>query len=725
MSVAQERKLRANFFKFVFGEKVGYICISTESAVKGDWRNRFFQWPIEESELLTHVANSVKANKNVWFGVNLLSRKERKKNACLDDNLLWADLDECAPENITPQPQVVIESSPNRWQAIWRLDETIDPKIAEDYSRRLAYQYSNNGSDISGWDLTQLLRVPFTNNLKYPDRPQVRLIRAIEDLLPTEIFDAISQTPITEADAVEDASVPELGDTDKIIADNVIALKANRFVEQWGYEPSDTDDWSKLLWRLILTCLESGLSKEETFTLAWESSVNKYKRDSRPQRYLWRDVLKASEKITSFEIIASQAKFEMPELIPGDKYKFRDKSFIDMYADWGGVATDAPKQYHELSAFIVLSCLLAGNIKLETSYGTVVPNIWGLILGDSTLTRKSTAMRMATDIIDFIDRDILLATDGSAEGILTGLQGRPGRTSMFFRDEVVGLFDSIRKKDYLAGIPQMFTQLYDGGVVARRLRKELITVSDPVFIFYGGGIKDQFFVSVDEQFVYSGFLPRFMIVTGDTDLSKLRRIGPPTTEVVEQRQEVYKRLAEMYKEYAIVGDVEILGVQSKGPIHVNATMSPEGWELYGDISERVTESAYNSPNQGLALPTFERMNVSMLKMAMLISASRQVPSNEGEIEVKVEDLRRAAMYVQTWGNHTIEVIANVGQTVIGRVLDRALKHIREHPGISRSDVSRVMNLTKRQMQEVEETLQDRGQISVAVHGRGRAYKAVE
>lgn len=724
MSVAQERKLRANFFKFVFTDKVGYVCIATESAVKGDFKQRFFQWPVEESQLLACVANAVKTNKNVWFGINLLSRKERVKAACLDANLLWADLDDCAPENLTPQPQVVIESSPDRWQAIWRVDEDIDPKIAEDYSRRIYSQYKDNGVD-SGWALTKLLRVPFTVNLKYPDRPQVKLVRAIEPLLPTEIFDAISNTPINEQDAVEDASVPELKDAEEIIAEHVVELKEHRFVEQWGYEPAEDADWSKLLWRLILTCLEAGLNKEDTFSLAWESSVNKYKRDGRPQRYLWRDVVKAAEKITSFEIIATQARFEMPELIPGEKYKFRSQSFIDMYSEWGEKATDAPKQYHELSAFVVLSCLLAANLKLETSYGTVVPNFWGLILGDSTLTRKSTAMRMATDIIDFIDRDILLATDGSAEGILTGLQGRPGRTSMFFRDEVVGLFDSIRKKDYLAGIPQMFTQLYDGGVVARRLRKELITVTDPVFIFYGGGIKDQFFVSVDEQFVYSGFLPRFMIVTGDTDLSKLRRIGPPTAEVIGQRQDVYRRLGEMYREYAIVGDVEILGVQSKGPIHVNATMSPEGWELYGDISERVTEAAYHSPNQGLALPTFERMNVSMLKMAMLISASRQTPTDEGEIEVKVEDLRRAAMYVQSWGNYTIEVISNVGQTVLGRILERALKYIREHPGITRSQVSRVMNLSKRQMQEIEETLIDRGQISVAVHGRGRAYKAVD
>lgn len=723
MSATQERKLRAEFFRFLFAKRNGYVVIGTESSVKGDFRQRFFQWPVEESKLLTYVEASVKSNKNVWFGINLYGKKERSKNACLDANLLWADLDDCAPEELEIQPQVVIESSPSRWQAIWRVDEDIDPKIAEDYSRRIFSKYASNGVD-SGWALTKLLRVPFTKNLKYADKPIVKLIRAHEELLPTKLFDEISKTPTGGEDFELDVSLPEIEDAEKIIAKYAAALKANKFVEQWEYEPTNDDDWSKLLWRLTLTCLEAGLTKEETFSVAWQSSVNKYKRDGRPQRYLWRDILKAFERFTNFEIIALQARFEMPDLIPGDKFKFSDSSFIDDYVAWGTIATDASKQYHELSAFIVLSSLLAGNLKLETSYGTVVPNLWGLILGDSTLTRKSTAMRMATDIIDFVDRDILLATDGSAEGILTGLSGRSGRTSMFFRDEVVGLFDSIRKKDYLAGIPQMFTQLYDGGYIARRLRKELITVTDPIFIFYGGGIKDQFFVSVDEQFVYSGFLPRFLIVTGETDLSRLRRVGPPTSEVVEHRQNIYTRLSEMYKSYVIMGDVEILGVQSRGVVHVNASMSQEGWNLYGEITERITESAYKSPNQGLALPTFERMGISLLKMAMLISASRQTPSDDGEIEVKVEDLRRAASYIQIWGNYTIEVLANVGQTVIGRILEKVLNYIKTNPGVTRSQVSRVMNLTKRQMQEIEETLQDRGQLAVSIHGRGRSYQAL-
>jgi hypothetical protein len=48
----------------------------------------------------------------------------------------------------------------------------VEPEEGEDLNRRLAYAMA---ADLSGWDLTQLLRVPGTRNRKYPDAPLVEL----------------------------------------------------------------------------------------------------------------------------------------------------------------------------------------------------------------------------------------------------------------------------------------------------------------------------------------------------------------------------------------------------------------------------------------------------------------------------------------------------------------------------------------------------------------------
>jgi hypothetical protein len=48
----------------------------------------------------------------------------------------------------------------------------VGPKEGEELNRRLAYAMD---ADLSGWDLTQLLRVPGTRNRKYQDAPVIEL----------------------------------------------------------------------------------------------------------------------------------------------------------------------------------------------------------------------------------------------------------------------------------------------------------------------------------------------------------------------------------------------------------------------------------------------------------------------------------------------------------------------------------------------------------------------
>lgn len=725
MTAPEERLLRANFFQLLWGKRLGYVCIASDTTAKGDFKQRYFEWPVDEAKMLSYIESLIPRNRNIWFGINLLKTKHRKKESVLPGNLLWSDLDDCRPEDVDPRPQIAIESSPGRYQAIWLLDETLDAEIAEDYSRRIAYRYAGSGADTGCWNSDRLLRVPYTFNVKenYPERPLVKLLTALDVLAPTSIFDELSNLPISQADIELDESIPELLDSQKIIANHMSRLSGTDFKVVWGYTPNGDDDWSKMLWRLLLCCYEGGLSMQEVYSVGYDSSVNKYRRDNRPDRYLWRDVVKAQRSSVGMEIITNAANFDMPEIIPGDKYKFKDNTFIEDYVEWGKEATDAPPQYHELGAFILLSSLLSGNISLETSWGTIKPNLWGLILGESSLTRKSTAKNMVQDIIDFIDRDILLATDGSSEGILAAISGRSGRTSMFIRDEVVGLVNEMANKQYLAGIPQMFTQLYDGQFIARKLRKETITVTDPVFLFFGCGIKEQFCVAATEEFVTSGFLPRFLIVSGETELSELRRLGPPTDNLVSKREEIYKTSNDLYKSYVVTDEIEVLGQTAQLPRNISVTMSKDAWSLNGDIASRMTEAAYNSANRDLALPTFERMSASMLKMSMLLCASRQTPE-DGQIEIEVDDIRRSAMYVQNWGQHTIDVVLNLGQNANMRAIERTRKFIINNPGVPRSKTMQAMNVNKRTMQDIEETLEARGEIRVEASGRGKVYTAI-
>lgn len=718
--------LRTQFFDYLFGNAEGYLCLCTQPPNdKKLFKQHFFKWPAERENVTKFLEGSI-FRKNVWFCTSLLEKAERKKEFCLPSSLVWSDLDTCNPEIVKPAPPCVIESSPNRYQALWRTDQTLEPYVQEDYNKRIAYKYSTNGADPSGWDLTQLLRVPLTFNYKYESEgqevPEVKLLRALEVRTPVAFFSNIEQAagskPIEE---IELPNLDTLPSADTVVYKYWHNLSRTAFKTIYMHEPDAESDWSGILWRLINICMEAGMSNEEAFVVALESKCNKYARDNRPIYHLWQDILRADVGQKKLVLITRQfSTLAMPELASEDAV---EGSFIEEYKEWATVATDAIEQYHELSAAILLSSVVAGGVRIQTSYGEMVPNLWGLILGDSTLTRKTTAMRMAMDIIADVDSDILLATDGSAEGLLTGLSNRPGKTSIFYKDEVSGFVDSINRKDYLAGMPETLTQLYDvPRLYTRRLRKETITITNPVFIFFGGGIRDKVYSLLSDEYVLSGFLPRFLVVSGEADLSKIRRTGPATSNIDEKRANLVDKMKFLHNVYGgsttmNIGDQEITIAKT-----INAELTPDAWESYGEMEMKMVSAANDSQISMLALPTFERMSRSLLKLSVLLAAASS--EDVEKLVVTDKNIKQAAYYIQRWGGHTIDLLHNAGKGMVERTIDKILRTIQKHPDITRSKLMQFHHLTSREASEILQTLDDRGMIVMTKEGRGVRLRAV-
>jgi len=724
-----EQHLRAKFFDYLFGEEEGYVCIATSNRDGKQFNHSFFQWPKRKNELVSFLEQTAKS-KNVYFCVNLLSKAERKKDFCLPTHLVWGDLDYVTPDEVKPEPQVIIESSPGRYQMLWQLPQKVDPAIAEDYARRIEYAHKTDeylertGDSRGGWDLTQLLRVPFTTNFKHMSLPVVQLHRAEDDYAAISAFEKLPQ-PSLNGNTPFDAEVPDLASLPRV--DNIIykyapALKTTGFNYLYGNDPGPEDDWSKLLWRLINICYEVGMDREEAFVIAYHSKCNKYQRDNRPVRYLWREVLKAEHSQAHLvKITGDYEPISMPTLLRDDESDIT-VPFVDDYIKWGIEQTDAVQQYHELSAVVLLSSVLSENLKLDTSYGEMVPNVWGLILGDSTLTRKSTAMRMATDFLGDIDPEIVLATDGSIEGLLQGLSLRPGRASLFFKDEVSGFLHAFQKRDYLAGMPEMLTQLYDvPQFFTRRLRKETITISRPIFIFYGGGIRERTYEVLDESHVLSGFLPRFLIVSGDTDLKTLRRTGPATLVGIEKRAQLLHTLQHLYEKFHTETEITVLGQKARRSTIYEAFLTPDAWERYGDIEMLMVKTASDSYMATTALPTFERLSRSLLKISVLLAAARQgEPDRAEKVTVEPRDVVAAARLIQDWGRYSVDLLLNVGKSISERTLNRIMRSIENNPGIMRSTLMNHHHLSKQDANHIFDTLEDRGLIKKEKVGRGYA-----
>jgi hypothetical protein len=729
MAASTTAQLRYEFFKWVFEENQGYACIATAEREnpRKTFKQHFFHFPTQLDELSNRVDYYART-RHLWFCVNLFEKAERKKEFAIPMNVVWADLDTCSPEDVSPEPTLVIQSSPDRYQALWKLSQVVAPEVAEDYSRRIAYKYVTSGVDPSGWDLTQLLRVPFTINFKYMAEPLVVVLPDVDpNAISPEIFEKIEPAPSLNGDVPDDSEMPTaetLPDVEKVIYKYAQYLEKS-FHELYTIEPDLSSDWSARMYKLINLAFEAGMERDEVFAVGLTAKCNKYLRDRRPLRYLWREVLKVEalqQQITT--LAGGWEPLLMPELVEFGENTH--DTFIDRYVRWASDATDASPIFHELLGAMLLSSVLADKVRLDTSSGSLVPNLWAMILGESTLARKTTVMNMAMDIMFEVDPDAFLASDGSAEGLITALSHRSGRISIYHRDEVSGFIREINKHTYLSGMPEMLTKLYDSPRILQRiLRKEVITVNSPVFVFIAGGIRDAVYANVNEDYILSGFLPRFLVVAADEDWERYKPTGPPVIAAMAEREKLVNELLDLREQYSVNQSMRVLGqtvdiaAASDRPL-TQGILSPDAWQRFEKIERQLLETARTSYYKSLAMPVFERLSKSLLKLALLLAASRQTPEMRS-FPVEDQDIINSATFIQAWGRNSIDLMLSAGKTARFKELEKIRTMIDSHPGIGRSEIMRATRLDSEQLTQHIINLVDRGEVKRERKGRSERF----
>jgi hypothetical protein len=714
---------RKMFFRTIYGKETeGYVCLSFVTPgprpSKGGFKEEFFHWPTDEALMLRAITSRVMTH-TVYFCPHLFDEKKRQKEAATITPSAWADLDFFKPEDLLVQPTVTIESSPRRYQALWCFSEKVDPQDAQDLSKRIAYKHAEEGADRSGWDLTQLLRVPYTLNFKYDNGtgpPVVTIVEANPNRrYELTDFDEYPPTPGYVNIDIPMPDIPYLeGEAQQLLQSN--RLRQSPTIWILFNEVPTSESWSELLWKFMLMLFEAGFDREQVFKIARDAGCNKYARDNRPQEQLWKEVCRAEYRYDLNTSLLVPNPEEMTRLLSEEEIATvanAEDTFVERYIKWASSLGDAAPQYHQAGAFVALSSLLAGSVRLPTSYGTVIPNIWFMILADTTLTRKTTAMDIAMDLVTEVDDQVVMATDGSIEGLLTSLATRPNRPSVFLRDEFSGLISQMVKKDYMAGMAELLTKLYDGKLQRRILRKETVEVRDPRLIVFGGGIKDRVCGALDIEMVSSGFMPRFVFITAESDLQRVRPVGPPTIASFGQREAIQEELTDIHAMHNRIQSMQIknTAVTLEQPLTTDAVMSDEAWIRFNELEGVLLENGLKAEMPSIMTPVADRLAKSILKAALLICASRQKPDDNDTITIELLDILRAIKYGEQWYAHALDVMENVGKGTEEKRIDTIVQNIQRHPGgLPRSMLMQSYHLTARDANHLFETLEQRGLI---------------
>jgi len=126
-----------------------------------------FFWPREREKILDHLR--AHADDDVYWCPSLFEDRRRVMELAMDEHALWADLDGVNPATIDDElrPTIAWETSPGNYQALWIITggDMQGASWPGNENQRLTYYL---GADASGWDTTQLLRIPGWRNHK-PD----------------------------------------------------------------------------------------------------------------------------------------------------------------------------------------------------------------------------------------------------------------------------------------------------------------------------------------------------------------------------------------------------------------------------------------------------------------------------------------------------------------------------------------------------------------------------
>lgn len=710
---------RLGFIEWLHGGTPGFVAVGIKTATTGHWLEKSF--PSSDHDGIAERISKYTNTSNIYFCPTRLTTRQRIKDSVVFGQCLWADLDECPPEVLRVKPSIVVETSPGRYQAYWKLKRISHAIDIENYNRRIAYHHEKDGCDISGWDLTQMMRIPSTLNFKYVDTigPCKVVISELnsellydlsdfEEAYPElERFKGLSPDPLPLPENLPNKTGKELLEE----LTNTIHPRVWRL-----FKDTPLEDWSSNIWALQLMLFELSVPKEHVFVIARDAACNKFSRDGHDNLILWREVLRAEASVKrggNPKLAASNDRVVIPdrELLTEDERNSAkaDITVVDDYIAWASSVCDAPPQYHVAGAFIILTGLLSGHIRLPTSFATLVPNLWFMILAETTLTRKSTAMDLATDLITDIDGSVIMATDGTVEGILEAMTVRPNMPSMFVRDEFSGLLEAMGKKDYLSGMLEGFTKLYDGKLYKRALRKETVEVRDPIFILFAGGIRSRILSLVGHHHVMSGFLPRFCFVTAEADFNRIKPLGPPTIETSSARDALLIRFKDIKVANTPSLKSEIL-FESRYNL---ATLTPDAWRRFNEIDEVIQNIGFNSSMEDMLTPMMARLAISGLKAAVLVAASRNTLP-DANIVVEERDIIKAFSFVEQWKQHAIQVVMNAGKSPMEKNIEQIYEFIGTFgvDGVSRPNVMNKFRITAKDANNIFETLNQRGLVEV-------------
>lgn len=296
-----------NILRKIWGRnRKGYVFlpwIAAEHAAtpkrKQMWQeDQAFHWPRDRDEIIAHLYEH--AEDELYFSVQMFATPVRRASEALVTGCLYADLDEVNPASIPDfyRPTHAWQTSPGRYAAAWEMNGYRKEATEAGMENHKLTMFV--GADPSGWDTTQLLRVPGSVNnkaevIKANGKPyRGKLVWANRELHGWDKMEELPEVDIPDSVTVDRISEELLsGIRPKQVWDK-IRLKVSAPVRAY-MRMRDTEDLdrSDVLWQINCDLAQAGCSLAEIVAITRDSIWNKYEGRQDELKRLFTEATKA------------------------------------------------------------------------------------------------------------------------------------------------------------------------------------------------------------------------------------------------------------------------------------------------------------------------------------------------------------------------------------------------------------------------------------------------
>ena len=406
-------------------------------------------------------------------------------------------------------------------------------------------------------------------------------------------------------------------------------------------------------------------------------------------------------------------------------YKFKSAvagadSFVNKYIEYASQLTDAAHDYHEAMAFFLLSIAAQGmKLDLPNMPNGLRPNLYLIIYGVSSHSRKSTAMDIAKDICQRAIPGVQLPANFTPGGLEEELAERPMAPSALFADEFSRVLDQMHHQSYMSGLRGFLLTMYSTETWEyRKTSKGKSKTRDEVVIkgshlCIAGNVTPVITKHLEPRDIEDGFLARFGIIN---PASK-----PPRKKIGELTRNERARNSLV---------MQLSGLRQFCKKHAPSPEDPEARPFPISISEPALDALDEFQEKlekrneiDTSMIMMERIGIMSFKLAMLIALGRQDLATMKGVNIGVADVHSAVAIADKWCDWGVNFAGSLYESEIEKHIRRASGWLNEYDGqIPRWQVAKKMRLSKRQLDEVQMTMLDRGLITLEERKVGDAGK---